>query len=189
MTNNPVQPPLIRTSHQNQALFSDHYLNEILRRKPEWQTAVSHGRALLTTLRALYANEKEQLTNYNKAQLEANWFQPILTQLGHIYEVQATIPGWDKRTKKPDYAFFANDATRQTAVSQQNTADYAQNALALGEVKKMGDQPQQKNRQPTHLRQPKPHVPNRHLFKPNRRRMGHPQQRPYNYRVNLRWPQ
>ncbi|MFZ0548916.1 MAG: hypothetical protein WAM60_25940, partial [Candidatus Promineifilaceae bacterium] len=48
------------------------------------------------------------------------------------------IPGWSGSIKKPDYVFFPDRDSRQSAVSAQNTADYAQSALAVGEAKKWG---------------------------------------------------
>ena len=135
MPNPSQQIPLPHTSHNNQSLFSDHYLDDILRHTPTWQTAVTQARPLLNWLRARYTQEQAQLTDYKEAQLEENWFKPIFERLGHIWEVQAAIPGLKNSTKKPDYAFFPDEEARQTAVSHQNTPLYAQHALAIGEVK------------------------------------------------------
>ncbi|MBK6710021.1 MAG: Eco57I restriction-modification methylase domain-containing protein [Chloroflexi bacterium] len=135
MPNPSQQIPLPLTSHNNQSLFSDHYLDDILRHTPTWQTAVTHARPLLNWLRARYTQEQAQLTDYKEAQLEENWFKPIFERLGHVWEVQAAIPGLKNSTKKPDYAFFPDEEARQTAVSHQNTPLYAQHALAIGEVK------------------------------------------------------
>jgi hypothetical protein len=79
---------------------------------------------------------KAQLLHYNEDQLEDKWFKPIFARLGHAeWEGQATIPGWQGKIKKPDFFFFPDAVARQTAVSKQNTAAYAQSALAVGEVK------------------------------------------------------
>lgn len=117
MPNPSQQIPLPLTSHNNQSLFSDHYLDDILRHTPTWQTAVTHARPLLNWLRARYTQEQAQLTDYKEAQLEENWFKPIFERLGHVWEVQAAIPGLKNSTKKPDYAFFPDEEARQTAVS------------------------------------------------------------------------
>ncbi len=135
MPNPSQQIPLILASHNNQSLFSDHYLDDILRHSPTWQTAVAHAHPLLDWLRDRYAQEQAQLTDYKEAQLEENWFKPIFERLGHVWEVQAAIPGLKGSTKKPDYAFFPDEEARQTAVSHQNTPLYPQHALAIGEVK------------------------------------------------------
>jgi hypothetical protein len=121
--------------YNNQSLFSDHYLNEILRRETVWQEAQAETAVLLDQLRQLYQSQREQLPLYNESQLEDNWFRPVLTLLGHTMEGQPTIPGLGGGIKKPDYVFFPDEAARLTAVSTQNSADYAQNALAVGEVK------------------------------------------------------
>lgn len=135
MPNPSQQIPLPLPSHNNQSLFSDHYLDDILFRSPAFQTAVTHARPLLNWLRDRYAQEQTQLTDYKESQLEENWFKPIFERLGHVWEVQAAIPGLKGSTKKPDYAFFPDEEARQTAVSHQNTPTYAQHALAIGEVK------------------------------------------------------
>lgn len=149
MADNGVQLPLSLASYNNQSLFSDHYLSEILFRSKTWENAVPEGRQFLTWLRTLYTQEKNQLPHYKESQLEDNWFKPIFTRLGHTWEGQAAIPGLKGSTKKPDFAFFPDDATRKTAVSHQNTPLYTQSALAIGEVKqweinlskKTGNQP------------------------------------------------
>ena len=157
MPSGSTQIPLTLTSHNNQSLFSDHYLDDILRRNNVWRSAVPQAQQFLTWLRDLYAQEKAQLPLYNESQLEDKWFKPIFARLGHSsWEGQAVIPGWQGKVKKPDFVFFPNETARQTAVSQQNSREYAQNALAVGEVKqweinlskKTGTQPTFDNQNP-----------------------------------------
>jgi hypothetical protein len=139
MADNPQQLPLSLSSHHNQSLFSDHYLDTILRREAAWREAIPQARDFLAWLRGLYAAEKAQLPHYNENQLEDKWFKPIFARLGHEHwEGQAVIPGWQGKIKKPDFFFFPDAAARQTAVSQQNTLAYAQSALAVCEVKQWG---------------------------------------------------
>ncbi|HFC11572.1 MAG TPA: hypothetical protein ENJ56_01915, partial [Anaerolineae bacterium] len=123
------------SSHNNHFLFSDHYLNEILKKDPRWKKAVIAAATLLPPLTDLYQHEKSHFANYSEAQLEENWFKPIFKLLGHTYEAQAKIPGLSKGIKYPDYVFFPDEQSRQHAASQQKTHDYAQQALAAGEVK------------------------------------------------------
>ncbi|MEI2420219.1 hypothetical protein V6O07_08085, partial [Arthrospira platensis SPKY2] len=119
--------------------FFDYYLNEILRRGAAWRRALPQAEAFLTGLRELYGREQAQLPHYNESQLEAHWFKPIFRLLGYAsWEPQPTIPGWQGKIKKPDFVFFADEAARQTAASQQNRADYAAAALTLAEVKQWG---------------------------------------------------
>jgi hypothetical protein len=125
--------------HRNQYLFADHYLEDILRRDDAvWASAIPEARLFLAWLRDLYARERAQLPNYAEAQLEDNWIKPILTKLGHIFEVQATIPGLERTIKKPDYVFFTDDTARQAAVSDQRTEAYARHALGVGDAKAWG---------------------------------------------------
>jgi len=135
MTSSASQIPLSLSNHNNQALFSDHYLDDILRRTDTWRSAISQARPFLDWLRDLYAQEKAQLPHYKESQLEDNWFKPIFDRLGHTWEGQAAVPGLARSTKKPDFVFFPDEAARKTAVSHQNTRDYAAHALAVGEVK------------------------------------------------------
>jgi len=121
--------------HRNQYLFSDHYLEEILRREKAWTAAQPAAAEFLSFLRNLHAAEGAQLADYNEAQLEENWIKPILSHLGHVWEPQASVPGMDKSIKKPDYVFFPDDETRKAAVADQRTEEYARRALAVGEVK------------------------------------------------------
>ncbi len=137
--NTAHQPSFGLLSHRNHYLFSDHYLDEILRRNRQiWEPATAEARPFLDWLRAHYAAEREALPNYNESQLEENWFRPILSRLGHVFEVQASVPGLTSGINKPDFVFFADDGARQKAVTLQNSSDYARNALAVGEVKRWG---------------------------------------------------
>ena len=136
MAENATQPQLALSAYNNQSLFSDHYLQDILRRRAAWQEAIQAACPLLDWLRDLYAAEKAQLPHYNEDQLEDKWFKPIFERLGHTHwEGQAVIPGWKGNIKKPDFVFFPDEAARQTAVTKQNTAHYAQHAVTLAEVK------------------------------------------------------
>lgn len=129
------QQPTFLPPHNNQFLFSDHYLNTLLPQDPRWQDALNDTRAFADWLRELHAREKKQLAHYNEAQLEENWIRKILARLGQIFEIQASVPGLDKDVKRPDYVFFATVVERQQAARAQNTNEYARQALAVGEVK------------------------------------------------------
>ena len=118
--------------HRNHGLFSDHFLEEILRRERVWTAAQPRAAALLAFLRDLSAREAAQLPAYTEAQLEEHWFRPILAQLGHVWESQATVPGLQGTIKKPDYVLFADEATRMAAVAEQRSEEYTRRALAVG---------------------------------------------------------
>lgn len=136
--NELIQLPILEAVHNNQYLFSDHYLNHLLPNDPRWAEALPAAETFLAWLTERYAQEEAHLPDYSEAQLEEHWIKPILTQLGHIYEPQAVIPGLQSHLQRPDYVFFATEADRQAAVGSQNTADYAAHALAVGDAKKWG---------------------------------------------------
>ena len=134
---NPLQLRIpIEGPHRNRYLFSDHYLENILPDDPRWEAALPRAEAFLAWIQALYADERGQLPDYNEAQLRDHWFSPILDQLGHVFEREASVPGLDEFARYIDYVFFPDDAARQTAARLQNEQAYADEALAVGEVKR-----------------------------------------------------
>ena len=135
--NAPIQLTFgINPAHHNQYLFSDHYLDNLLPYDPRWAAALPEAEGFLAWLQRLYAQEQKQLPKYNENQLEEHWFKPILAQLGHVFEGQASVPGLNDGVKRPDYVFFPDEATRQAAAGAQKTDEYAADALAVGEVKR-----------------------------------------------------
>lgn len=125
--------------HNNQFLFSDYYLDELLPRTEAWERAKIPALQFGQWLLAHYQQEKKQLADYSEAQLEVHWFEPIFKQLGWdgAYETQAIIPALTSANiRKPDFVFFPSAAARQTAVALQNSPAYTRQAVAVGEVKK-----------------------------------------------------
>lgn len=121
--------------YNNQYLFADRYLDHILTGDERWPAGLTEAEAFLGWLRARYEHEHDQLAAYSEHQLEQVWFRPILEQLGHVWQEQARIPGLGSGIRTPDYIFFPHEAERQAAVNAQKTEEYAQHALAVGEVK------------------------------------------------------
>ncbi len=133
----PIQLTIgITSPHRNQYLFSDHYLDELLRQDPRWSQALPQAETFFQWLQQRYAQEQAQLPQYNESQLEEHWIKPILTQLGHVFEPQASVPGLDAGVTFPDYVFFPDEAARQLAAGVQKTGEYAHHALAVGEAKR-----------------------------------------------------
>jgi hypothetical protein len=132
----PIQLILgVDQPHNNQYLFSDHYLENLLSKDPRWEAALPEAESFLAWLQDLYMAEGDQLAGYNESQLEDHWFRPVLEKLGHVCEGQASIPGLQRGIKRPDYVFFQNELARQAAVKAQGTKEYADKALGAGEVK------------------------------------------------------
>jgi hypothetical protein len=104
----PVQMNLgLTPAHRNQYLFSDHYLNHLLPEDPCWTAALAEAGSFLAWLHQLYAEEHAQLPHYSEAQLEDHWIKPILKQLGHIFEPQASLyPVWSRASSAPTTSSF-----------------------------------------------------------------------------------
>jgi hypothetical protein len=133
----PIQLTIgITPPHRNQYLFSDHYLDELLPQDPRWSQALPEAETFFQWLQQLYAQEQAQLPQYNESQLEEHWIKPILTQLGHVFEPQASVPGLDAGVTFPDYIFFPDEPSRHLAAGVQKTDEYAHHALAVGEAKR-----------------------------------------------------
>jgi len=85
---------------RNSNLFSNHYLEKLVRDGPEWREA-DPGDAF-RAIKELYERKARVLENYNESQLEENFIRPLLRILGHHFGVQGKVSGKD-RTQ--DYAF------------------------------------------------------------------------------------
>jgi hypothetical protein len=48
----PLQPP--EQPHRNHGLFSDHYLNETLPQRPDWQGLVEEGKPVMERLKGIF---------------------------------------------------------------------------------------------------------------------------------------
>ncbi len=88
--------------HRNQQLFSDHYLNGILPRREDWQMLVVEAELVIRDLQRIFAG---YTPGGKEAQVEDDFVKPVLRQLGHTFEVQASLETPDG-TKTPDYIFY-----------------------------------------------------------------------------------
>ncbi len=102
----------IAPNHNNQYLFSDHYLNNLLPQDPRLDGALIEAEDILLLLQDLYAPEKDHLADYNENQLEEVWLKLILQKIGYVFQTQASVPGLETDVKKPDHVFFPDEATR-----------------------------------------------------------------------------
>lgn len=126
-----TQLPLsLAQRHNNQQLFSDHYLNVTLPQRPEWKMlAYDAGQALarITPIVRAY------VPSDNEAQTEEDLIRPILRALGHTFEVQPALKTPDG-TKKPDYVFY-----RDLAALNANKNRTLDEALLHGKAFAVGD--------------------------------------------------
>jgi hypothetical protein len=100
-----TQLPLALTQrHNNQQLFSDHYLNVTLPQRPEWKL-LAHDAA--QALAAIAPTVRTYVPSDNEAQTEEELIRSVLRMLGHTFEVQPALKTPDG-TKKPDYVFYCD---------------------------------------------------------------------------------
>lgn len=100
------QLPLVAPAHNNQQLFSDHYLNNSLPQRGDWQMLAATARPIMAQIASIFAH---YTPSNNEAQTERDLVQPVLEALGHTFEVQAALRTPDG-TKKPDYIFYRDHA-------------------------------------------------------------------------------
>lgn len=118
--------------HNNQQLFSDYYLDQILPERADWKLLADEATSVLAKIRALYTGFTPSSI---EAQTEDDLIKPVLAALGHTFEVQAALKSPDG-TKKPDYVFYRDLAARDA--NKSKTLDDSlpvQGALAVGDAK------------------------------------------------------
>ena len=118
---------------KNRSLFSNYYLDSLIVEQPQWVGTpdIESDYAAIKNLFDAVAPEAEHL---KEAQTERQFIQPLLEQLGHIFEVQPTLQT-SQGTREPDYAFFASESVLNIAQSHINTNEFFKTALAVGDAK------------------------------------------------------
>ena len=117
----------------NQSLFSDYYLDSLIVEQPQWKNTpdIESDYAAIKNLFDAVAPNAEHL---NEPQTEREFIQPLLEQLGHVFEVQPALQT-SLGTKRPDYGFFESTDAHNTAKPQVNTNQFFKTALAVGDAK------------------------------------------------------
>ena len=115
---------------KNSNLFSNHYLEKLVKDSPEWRQEAGLAEAF-TKIKELYEHKARVLENYNESQLEENFIRPMLRLLGHYFGVQGKVLGKDRT---PDYAFFPNAESLDEAEARPSE-DYYRRAIAVGDAK------------------------------------------------------
>ena len=115
---------------KNSNLFSNHYLEKLVKDSPEWQEEAGLAEAF-ARIKELYLQKARVLENYNESQLEENFIRPVLRHLGHYFGVQGKVLGKDRT---PDYAFFP-DAESLDEAEARPGEDYYRRAVAVGDAK------------------------------------------------------
>jgi len=74
---------------KNSNLFSNHYLEKLLKDNPVWREA--EPEQAFAVIKELYQRKVRALENYNESQLEENFIRPVLRILGHYFGVQGNL--------------------------------------------------------------------------------------------------
>lgn len=134
----PVQPNLLASPHENNGLFADYYLNEVVPTLPEWQDSELFRDAKLALERITELRASIQPERLDEAQLEDQWIKPILDMLGHRYTVQVKLRYREHGHRKPDYVFVASENDARALTSEIYDPASIGHALAVGDAKRWG---------------------------------------------------
>ncbi|MEO9029003.1 MAG: N-6 DNA methylase, partial [Ktedonobacteraceae bacterium] len=138
----PTQPDLLSqvpntSTYHNQRLFSDHFLENILPKDPAWLALRAEAAPVMAALKQRFSRFPTPLPFANEAQTEEDWVRPVLSALGHAYEVQTQLrmPG-AASPQHPDYVLYASDEQKLANRGQEITDLVAQRgAIAVGDAK------------------------------------------------------
>ncbi len=119
-------------AHRNQHLFADHYLNEVLPTRTQWQSLKDAASKAMEEIAAIFSSF---IPSDIEAQTEDELVKKILQKLGHTFEVQASLRTSDG-TKTPDYIFY-RDIEAQNANKKKTLTDALPNqgGIAVGDAK------------------------------------------------------
>ncbi len=118
--------------HNNQQVFSDHYLNVSLPERPDWQALSIEAEPVMAQIDALF---KKYKPSGKEAQAEYRLVRPILEVLGHTFEVQASL-ATPAGTKTPDYVFYRDEtALDENKGKKLDDVLLASRAFAVGDAK------------------------------------------------------
>jgi hypothetical protein len=113
----------------NRNLFSNHYLDLLVKDNPEWEEDVTEA---FNRAKKIY-NRRRDWNRMDEAMLEEFQIRPILKDvLGHHFIPQAKV---EVSSKRPDYAFFENEKDLNEALEKKGADDLYKKALAVGDAK------------------------------------------------------
>jgi type II restriction/modification system DNA methylase subunit YeeA len=121
------------TYRTNRDLFSNHYLNEHLRRTEPWgEVDQEEVRETYEEVRDLWDEKKHRFEDYNESALEENFIRPMFDILGIPFEVEQTV---ERNARRPDYGFFPSEAAADAAYDRE---DFYEEAIAVADAKRWG---------------------------------------------------
>ena len=128
-----INPKKIPDAVKNHSLFSDYYLDSLIVGQPQW-TNTPDIESDYAEIKDVFAAVAPNAPSRNEAQIEHELIQPVLEQLGHVFEVQPTLQT-PQGAKRPDYAFFGSEDVHEKAQPHINTNRFFNTALAVGDAK------------------------------------------------------
>ncbi|NJK81696.1 MAG: N-6 DNA methylase [Chloroflexaceae bacterium] len=124
--------PFLEQPHRNHGLFADHYLADVLPRHPAWEAVQAEAAPVREEIAARLA---AHVPSTKEAQTEDDLIKPVLTALGHTFEVQVTLKS-GALSFEPDYILYRDSAAVQHNKGKKLTAaDLQATALAVAEAK------------------------------------------------------
>ena len=128
-----MNPENLPDAVKNQSLFSNYYLASRIVEQSQWMNT-PNIESDYTAIKELFDTVASNAEHFNEAQTEREFIQPLLEQLGHVFEVQPTLQT-SQGTKRPDYAFFPSADAHYAAQPDINTNQFFKTALAVGDAK------------------------------------------------------
>ncbi len=119
---------------KNQSLFSNYYLDSLIVGQSQW-TNTPNIESDYAAIKSRFDAVAPNAQHLNEAQTEHEFIQPLLEQLGHVFEVQPSLQT-SQGTRMPDYAFFPSVEVHNAAQPHINTNQFFNTAVAVGDAKK-----------------------------------------------------
>ena len=129
-----MNPENLPNAVKNQSLFSNYYLASRIVEQSQWMNT-PNIESDYAAIKRLFDAVAPNAGQFNEAQTERDFIQPVLEQLGHVFQVQLTIQT-SQGVRVPDYAFFASTDALNAAQPHINTNQFFKTALAVGDAKK-----------------------------------------------------
>jgi type I restriction-modification system DNA methylase subunit len=119
--------------HQNEGLFSNHYLDKRLPDRRVWKE--TDPKEALERLERKYREEYPSLEDLSERQLQTTWINAVLDVLGWSYQEEVNLKT-RRKTRRPDYALFANEEDRRDFPTDKvaTESDFSE-ALAVADAK------------------------------------------------------
>ena len=117
----------------NQSLLSDYYLDSLIVEQPQWAN-ISNIESDYAAIKQFFDTVAPNVEQFKEEQTKYEFIQPVLKQLGHVFEVEPALQT-SQGTKEPDYAFFSSEDAHDSALPHINTNQFFKTAIAIGDAK------------------------------------------------------